>query len=152
MTNFNQTPYLPSQLDFPSEQPKQLGIVLDKMYIDIASRINDRTIGIFSVNTPITLGDVYYFAGVQTRQQSQRLMYNVTSTANFNHGIKNLNRRVHFYGDWTDGTGNWYGFISGTPNAIAGQIVISLSTTQIIFTVGAGAPALTLGQIVIEWI
>ena len=153
MTNFNQTPYLPNQLDFPTEEPKKLGIVLDKMYLDIANRVNDRSIGIFNVNIPIVVGDVYYFRGVQSRQISQREIYDVTSTAPINHGLPyaQIDRFVRKYGDFTDGT-DWYGFIDGSPTAIAGQIVFYITATQIVFVAGAGAPTVTKGQIILEWV
>jgi len=153
MTNFNQTPYLPNQLDFPTEEPKKLGIVLDKMYLDIANRVNDRTIGIFTINTPIIVGDVWFSGSVQSRQIVQRQVYFVTSTAAINHNLPyvQIDRFTRKWGDFTDGT-DWYGFIDGSPTAIAGQIVFYITATQIVFVAGAGAPTVTKGQIILEWI
>lgn len=153
MTNFNQTPFLPNQLDFPTDDARQLAIVLDKAYIDIANRINDRTIGVYATVTPFIVGDAYYLSGgVQGRKISQRKVFVITSTAAPIPLGFTYSQLVNLYGDWTDGSGAWYGFIAGTPNALPGQIVISTTATDLVFTVDAGAPALTSGLVVVEWI
>ncbi len=135
------------------DRPPQLGIVLDKMYIDIASRVNDRTIGTFSTNNQVIIGDTWFFSTFQKRQVAQRQVYDVTSTAAITHGIDftQLDRFTSCYGNYTDGT-NWYGIINGSSVAIAGQLSFYVTPTQIVFVVGAGSPVLTRGQIVLQWI
>lgn len=153
MTNFNQTPFLPSQLDFPVDQPKQLGIVLDKAYLDTAARINERTIGIYSTVSPIIIGDAYYLSGgVQGKQIAQRKVFSVSTTAAALALGFSYKQVVRLYGTWTDGTGSWYGFIAGTPAVIPSQIVISLTANQLIFTVSGVAPVLTSGLVVVEYV
>ncbi len=152
----NQVAYLRSS-SFP-EEIGQLSVEMNKSYIDTASAINVRTIGIYSVNRPSITGNGYFFNA--SRQQSLRQVYNFTTTANIDLGFKltAISQIVQMYGTYRSGT-RTFGLIPATTVAIAGQIsfyidVNALSTTsdQIIFVVGAGAPALDSGTIIVEWI
>ncbi len=147
----NQIPYLRTSRDFP-EELHQLTVEVDKCYIDIANAVNNRTISIFPTNRPAITGESFFLVNNQ-RQQTIRQVFTVTSTASIPHGIilTQIFGFSRMYGQYTDGT-NWYGLISGTSVAIAGQISFYISPTNIVFNVGAGAPALTSGLIILEWI
>ena len=146
------SPYLPRQRNFPNDNAQALGIELDKSYIDIASRVNERTIGIFALNFPIITGEQWFLQGQPNKQQTLRRIYTFTSTASIPHGINftQITLITSMYGQYTDGT-NWYGLIPANSNGIAGQIVFYLTPTNIVF-VGAGPPALINGVIVLEWL
>lgn len=146
----NQVSYLRTSREFP-EDLHMLTIEVNKTYIDIANAVNNRTISIFPTNRPALTGESWFISS--SRQQSFRQVYTFTSTAAITHNIpfNTLDRFTIAYGAFTDGT-NWYGLIFGSNVAIAGQISFYISPTQIIFLSGAGAPALTKGNIVIEWL
>lgn len=146
----NQIPYIRTSREFPQEV-QQLAIEVNKSYVDIANNINARTIGIFPTNRPAITGESWFIDN--QRQQTLRQVYAFTTTAAINHGINvsAIERFTRMFGTFTDGT-NWYGLIAGSNVAIAGQISFYLTPTQIIFLVGAGAPALTKGTIVLEWL
>ena len=146
----NQTAYLRTTREFPA-QDKTLGIELNKAYVDIANVVNSRTIGLFPTGRSAITGEAWYLTG--SKQQTLRQVYKFTSTANILHGIKTqgFTGFTIKYGDYTDGT-NWYGLISGTSVAIPGQISFYCTPTDIVFVIGAGAPALTSGIIVLEWL
>lgn len=146
----NQTPYLRTSREFP-EDLKLLAVEVNRSYIDIATAVNNRTIGIFATNRPIITGDSWFFSS--QRQQSLRRVYQFTNTTNIPHGINvsQVSRFTSMYGTFTDGT-NWYGLIDGSNVAIAGQISFYVDPTDIIFLTGAGAPTLTNGTIVLEWL
>lgn len=151
MTNnvINQIPFLRTSREFP-EDIHNLVVEVNKSYLEIASAVNSRTIGLFPTNRPAITGESFYFS--TQRQQTLRQLYSVTSTANIPHGIK-VSQTAGFtrmYGQFTDGT-NWYGFIAGSSTAIAGQISFYITSTNIVFVSGAGAPTLTTGSIVLEW-
>jgi len=148
-TNIQTSPYLPRQKNFPQD-PTQLPVVIDKAYVEISQRVNERTIGIYAVNFPVITGDTYYINGQPRKQQSLRQFYTSTSTANIPHGINlsQIDRVVKMYGTWTDGT-NWYGAIAASTVAIAGQVTFYIDPTNIIFP---GAPAVTQVNIVLEWL
>ncbi len=147
----NQVAYLRTTWEFP-EKADNLVNELSRSYLETAASINVRTIGIFTVNKAAITGESWFITKNQ-KQQGFRQVYNVTSTAAINHGLSltEISRFTRAYGAYTDGT-NWYGFIFGNNVAIAGQISFYVTPTQIVFLVGAGAPTLTLGTVVLEWI
>lgn len=147
----NQVAYLRTSREFPEDLTK-LTIEINKSYVDIANIVNNRIIGLFPTNKPAITGESWFITGNQ-RQQSLRQLYPFTTTTPIPHGL-NLNQIDRFtrcFGAFTDGT-NWYGLINGSNIAIAGQVSFYVTPTNIVFLVGAGAPALTKGQIVLEWL
>lgn len=147
----NTVPYIKTSREFPADVD-QLAVIMTRTYIEIASSINARTIGIFPSNRPAITGESWYFDKNQ-RQQSLRQVYSFTTTANIPHGITltNISTFSRGFGSYTDGT-NWYGLIFGSNVAIAGQLSFYIDPTNIVFVVGAGSPAVTSGIVVLEWI
>lgn len=154
----NQMAFLRTSRDFP-EDPKNLSMQLSKSYIDTSNAVNTRTIGIFPVNRSAITGESWFISGNQ-KQQGLRQVYTFTTTADINIGFKiaSIAGFTRFYGSYTDGT-SWYGLIPATSVAIAGQISFyvtvngaSTASDVIKFLVGAGAPALTNGVFVLEWL
>tara|TARA_R110000868_G_scaffold229240_1_gene482247 strand:+ start:108 stop:578 length:471 start_codon:yes stop_codon:yes gene_type:complete len=147
----NQIAYLRTSREFP-EELHQLSVEVNKMYVDIAGAVNERTIGLFPVNRPAQTGNSYYI--LQNRkQQTLRQVYTFTATTAIDHNIKGTTpgQFINCFGSYTDGT-NTYGLFFATSVAIAGQITFYITPTQIVFVVGGGAPALTSGIIVLEWL
>lgn len=147
---FNQVAFLRTTREYP-EELHALALELNKTYLDVAAAVNNRTIGMFTINRPTITGESYFFNGNQ-RQQALREVFSFTSTAAIPHNITvtNTNQFIHCYGSYTDGN-NTYGLIYGTNAIIAGQIVFYITPTQIVFASSGMAPALTSGQIVLEW-
>ena len=148
----NSTPYLRTSREFPFDDVKQLAFEVNKAYLDIAAAVNNRVIGIFPSSRPAITGETWFFDR-NLKQQSFRQIYTFTTTAAITHNIplRDITYFTKCYGDYTDGT-NWYGLFFASSTAIAGQITFYLTTTQIVFLTGAGAPGLTSGTIVLEWI
>lgn len=154
----NATPYLRTSRSFPQD-PHALAVELSKAYIDIANRVNDRSIGLFATTRPVVTGDSYFLTNNQ-RQQSFRQVYSFTAAGNIPHNVR-TDQIFSFgkaYGWFTDGN-NWYGAIYGSNVAIAGQVSFYLTpfvppTTpgNIVVLAGAGAPAIVSGIIVLEWL
>lgn len=145
-------PYLPRQRNFPKDTPQALAVELDKTYIDIANKVNSRIIGTFATGNSIVTGETWYLQGQQNAQQTLRKVFTFTGTGNIAHGLtlSQIARFTRMYGCYTDGT-NFYSLVPGSNVAIAGQIGFYISPANIIFT-GAGAPALTSGNLVIEFL
>lgn len=146
-----QAPYLRTSRSFPPDIDV-MTIELNKAYIDVANCVNLRTIGIFSSRYATVTGESWFFEE-NRKQQSIRQIFTFTTTANITHNLnfEDISRFTSCYGDFTDGP-NWYGLIFGTNIAIAGQISFYITPTQIVFAVGGGAPAITQGIIVLEWL
>ena len=155
----NQVAFLRTSREFP-EDLSSLALQVNKAYIDIANTVNNRTISIFPVNRPAVNGESWYIKGNQ-RQQGFRQVYTFTTTADINIGFKisSIFGFSRLFGTYRDSANNWYGLIPGTSVPIAGQIsfyiaVNGASTTSdtLKFLVGAGAPAIASGTIVLEWL
>lgn len=152
--NINATPYLRTSRSFP-EDLHDISIEINKAYIDIANAVNQRTIGLFSINKPGATGEAWYY-GMNEKHQGLRKIFlftMITDMATIPHGLNfsDINMFSRNYGEYTDGT-NWYGLISATSVAIAGQISFYVDPTNIVFRVGAGAPTSTSGVVVLEWL
>jgi hypothetical protein len=147
----NNAAFLRTSREFP-EDMHGLARETNKSYIEIADKVNNRIIGFFTVNRASITGESWFLENNQ-RQQSFRQVFIVSSTSAINHGITVIvpSQFIRCFGSYTDGT-NTYGLIFGTSVAIAGQISFYLTSTQIVFVTGAGAPTLTSGTIVLEWI
>ena len=147
----NQQPYLRTSRNFPAEIDR-LVVELNKAYIDTAITVNNRVIGTFTINRSAITGESWFLSGNQ-RQATLRQVYQFTSTVAIPHGL-NFSQFSGFsrlFGTYTDGT-NWYGLIGGSNVAIAGQVSIYVDPTNINFLSGAGAPAVTKGTLVLEWL
>lgn len=161
MTIVNQAPYLRVSRGFPLEI-NALTQEISKTYLEIANAVNARTIGIFPVNRQAITGDSWFISG-STRQQTLRQIYTFTSTGNVPHGINILGisqLSPYCYGSFYDPLNNQYGAIYASSVAIAGQVSFyvtpnsSLSTLDgnIVIQSGVGAPTISNGIIVLEWI
>lgn len=146
----NQNPYLRTTRNFPKET-KDMLTELDRMYVDVANCVNDRTIGIYPTNSAAVTGESWFLSG--QRQQTLRKVFTVTSTAAFNHYINfiNVSDVTMAYGSYTDGT-NVYGFIFGSDKAISDQFSFYITSTQIIIKSQGAHPTFQSGRIVVEWL
>lgn len=154
----NQVAYLRTTREFP-EDLRQFTIEANKAYVDTANAVNNRTISIFPTTRSAINGESWFIINNQ-KQQGLRQVYAFTTTADIPIGFKfsKISRFVRTFGEYTDGT-NWYGLIPSTSVAIAGQIGFyvlldptSTETDILRFVSGGGAPVLTNGTIVLEWL
>ena len=151
--NFQISPFLTSQRKFPYENISDLALQSDLAYIDVAQKVNLRTIGVFPTNYPVLTGETWFITGSATRQQTLRQVYTFTGTGNIAHGINfaSVSAFTNPFGSFTDGT-NYYGAIYASNVAIAGQITFYITPTNIVVLAGGGAPAITRGIIVLQWL
>lgn len=154
----NQIAFLRTSREFPSNL-NQLTVEVNKSYIDTSNAVNARTIGLFPVNSPAMNGENWFVTSNQ-KQQGLRQVYTFTTPATIPIGFKinTISGFTRFFGTYLSGT-SWYGLIGATNVAIAGQITFwvevdgaSTTSDSLRFNVGAGAPALTSGTVVLEWI
>lgn len=154
----NSGPYLRTSRQFPADI-NQLALEVNKSYVDVANNVNNRTISLFPTGRPAQTGENWFLFKNQ-RQQGFRQVYTFSTTADINIGFKisSISEFTKPSGEFLSGT-DWLGLIHGSTVAIAGQIsfyiaVNGASTTSdvIKFLIGAGAPALTKGKIILEWI
>ncbi len=146
----NRTPYLITSREFPSD-PDELLVHLGKAYIDTATAVNARTIGIFGTGSRIITGEGWYLRGGNQKQQTLREVYSFNdSILTFNHNVSGAVIFTRIYGFATNGT-IFFPIPYVSPTA-ANQIGISVSATQVVVTKGGSAPAITNGYVVLEWL
>lgn len=154
MSNLQQSPYLREQRTFPPESMNLLTVEIDRTYIDIAQKVNNRTIGIFALNGPIVTGERWFLQGQPKPQQTLRQLYSFTAQGSYPHGI-NLSQIAGFtriYGTIYDGT-NWYPLPFVNATAANSQVSLVITPTNIVITEGGGAsPTITQGFVVLEWL
>lgn len=146
--------FLRTSRNFPTD-PQALSVELSKTYIDIANEVNNRTSGIYGVNSQIITSESWFLNGEGGRQFSLRQVYTFSdSNLVFNHNL-NLAAITNFtriYGTFYDGTfWNTLPYVDVT--AANNQINVQIGSAQIIITKGAGSPpAISSGILVLEWI
>lgn len=151
------SPFLRIQRKFPFEDVKTLSSQVDHAYIDIATKVNARTIGLFALNLQVQTGETWNLSGSSTEQKSLRKVFTFTTTASIPHGI-DLTTVSYFtnnYGQYLDVNGDWSGLISGSSSAttIPGQISFFVDPNNIVFRVDAAAPTpIVKGVLVLQWI
>lgn len=145
------SPFLRTSRSFP-EEAQPLAVEINRSYVDIAQKVNDRVIGFFSTNRPAQTGESWFITS--QRQRSLRQLYLFTAAGNIPHGINWQSVALispRSYGTFTDGT-NWYGAIYASNTAIAGQVSFYVTNTNIVVLSGGGAPVITQGYINLEWV
>jgi hypothetical protein len=146
----NRTPYLRTSREFPGDIDALVD-ELSKAYIDTANVVNDRVIGIYPKNRPAVNGKSFYINS--QKQQGLQQIYTFTATGNIAHNLS-FNEIATFtncYGSYTDGT-NFYGLPFASSTAIAGQNSFYITSSNIVVIAGAGAPVITSGIVILEWI
>ena len=148
-------PYIRTTRDFPIEL-EELSSEVNRAYLDIAQKLNDRTIGLFPTTRSAINGEAWYIEKNQ-KQQAFRQVYtfmaaNLVTPVPHNIVFERfVERFTKCQGSFTDGT-NFYGAIYGSSVAIAGQISFYITPTNIVILAGVGAPTITQGIIVLEWL
>ena len=149
----NQVSFLRTSRNFP-EDLRQLTVEINKVYIDIANAVNERTISIFPTNRPAVNGESW-FLSKNLRQQGLRQAYPFTTLpAVIHHGLNfdEIERFVRIFGAFTDGT-FWYPLpYVAIVGGVASQVEVFLDDTNIFVTSGAGGPTSTKGTVILEWI
>lgn len=151
-TPLKQQPYIRAQRSFPNKDMKELSVEMDRAYIDIATKINDRTIGTFSLNNSVVTGEQWYLQGTQ-KQQTIRQVYTILGSGAIGHGIdfSSITGITKIYGTFTDGT-NYYPLPYVDITNTNKQVNIVVTPSQIVITSGASAPTVQSAMIVLEWL
>lgn len=151
-TPINNIPYLPTTRKFPQDLP-ELETEIAKSYVDTANAVNARIIGIFELAQSIT-GERWFSTNStnnQTKRQTQRKVFQFSDASlTFAHGITGVTLYTRIWGAFTDGT-IFYPLPYVNPTA-ANQVGVSVSATQVVVTKGGGAPVITSGIVVLEWL
>lgn len=154
MNNFvNQNPLLRGSREFPTDS-EDLAQEVNKSYVDVATAVNLRTIGLFPNTRAAITGENWYIIGTQ-KQQTIREVYPITSYASFNHNIDTtkIDKFSVIRGMGYNATAGEYWplpYINGT--SATGSVGMAVNTTQVTFSAGGTAPAIQSGFVLLEWL
>ena len=122
-----------------------------KVQSDNSRYINLREIALYQTVETITGQQWFNPTNAQVPRYGFRAVYPFTSaTLTFNHNLSNFTIFTFIGGGFTDGT-NFYPlpYVSTTA---ANQVGVHVTPTQIVITVGGGAPSVSSGVIVLEYL
>ena len=150
----NTAPYLRTSREFPQEDAHQLSVEINKSYIDIASVVNLRTIGIFPTNNPAITGESFYLT--PQRQQTLRQVFpfgpiSAGASLNIPININGLTQFSRIYGTCITSLPDYrplpYASVAANSN-----LDLRVTSSNIVITVGSASPNITSGLIIIEWL
>lgn len=153
----NQVSFLRTSRTFP-EESQPLSVEIDRMYLDVANAVNNRTIGLFSANRASITGESWFIrppgnqSNNSVRQQTSRQVYLVNGAGSIAHGL-NLTQIPGFtriYGTYTNGT-NWYPIGNVDTTSFSNQVSITVTPTDIVITAGASV-TISSGWVVLEFL
>lgn len=155
-TNNVHVPYLRTSRSFPTDlQP--LVVQINKMYNDIATSVNCRTVGIFADNTSVATGETWYVLdsirelvdpnGVQTLRKT----FQFTGTGSIPHGIdfNNILGFTRIYGTVTDGT-LWTPLPYADITNVINQVLVLVNPTNIV--IASNTYPVAGGFVVLEYL
>jgi hypothetical protein len=146
----NNVPFLRTSREFPDEV-KELSLQVNKSYVDTANAVNTRIIGLYAVNKAVITGSSWFVSNNQ-RQQTLRQVYNITGAGNIAHGIDTtkISGFTSISGVFSDGT-VWYPLPYVASSGAGNQVSVRVTSTNIVITGGGGAPTVSSGWVVLEW-
>lgn len=160
------SPFIPTYRDFPVQDEHNLQKQLVNAYTQSSTAINQRTIGLFdlsqvsgntTVNPQVPNGERWFPTAAQSNTPQRlrdgfRVVVQVSDAVLIvTHGITLINQVTRLYGAFFDGT-LWQDLPYVDVVSAANQIKLSVSSTQIIVTKGAGAPSIAQGIVVLEFL
>ena len=148
-----QSPFLREQRNFPAESIQAFSLEVDRAYVDIAQKVNTRTIALFGNQNIIVTGERWFLANQSEGKQTQRFLLQFSSAGSFIHNLDLLTSLgvTKITGTFTDGT-NWYPLPYVSATNVTDQVSIVVTQTSIIITAGSTAPSITSGFVIVEFL
>lgn len=161
MSDVIQQPYLPTSRKFPSDAA-QLQPELTKMYVDVATNVNARVIGLFDQIQVVTGERWYNLAETLKRRQGYRKVITFGALAHnthyvFPHGITGITQVTAVFGNAvaTSAIAPTTRFIPlpyVSEQTASHQIEIYVSDTNVYINLGTQTYDLVSGSVVIEYL
>lgn len=161
------TPFVPVYRQFPANDAHNLEKQLVNQSVQFANAINNRTVSNFQLHVDgdsqmLPNGERWFPTAAQSTTPQRlrdgfRLVVQVSDTPTVvlavNHNITQINQVTRLYGAFFDSVNSvWLPLPYVDVLAAANQIGLKVSSTQIIVTKGAGAPSISNGIVVLEYL
>jgi hypothetical protein len=152
-------PYLRTTRNFPADLEK-LSDEIDKAYLDTATAVNNRTIGIFPTRRPIVTGESWFIDN-NNKQQTIRQIYRFGAIVpgtelDIPHGIKNFTEFTKIYGTVVTSAIDYRPLPYVDPITLSTGMAILIGTIGgvgvIRIVLGGTAVPVTRGLAVLEWL
>lgn len=160
VTPFGTAPLLRNQRQFPNDDVRALANQIDHAYIDIATKVNLRIIGIFNDGVPNLTGERWYISSNPNTIETFRQVYlfgaiTAGTQLNIPTNISNMTTFTRIYGVAVTSSGVNFRplpYVDTTAaNSIAVLVGLVAGVQNIQIKVGSGSPNIGSGQIVLEW-
>jgi hypothetical protein len=163
-SQFYRQPYLKVQWLFPNTDLKDMSAQMDKAYIDIASKVNDRVIGIYPERKIVPTGSKWYLNGYTRALQTFREVIVFPAMAsgtflNIDTGVPNLISFTSINGVAALDTGtDWRPLPYVDPSLLTTSMTVlvepnpSGGNQSVKVVLGATAPNISAAYVTIEWL
>ena len=152
-----ETAYLPTTTVFPKDDEQRL-IEMTSNYTAIAQAVNVREIALYQNGQPTITGQLFSDPGFQVAKKLvYRQMYYIGAiapgaTLTVAHGITGLVQFTHMYGTVVTNAVDYRPIPFASTAAFNQQISLGADSTNFYVSNGAGAPAITSGIVVLEYL
>lgn len=150
-TNTYGNTFLPTYRDFQVEDD-QLRILLSTVYSQTTNSLNLKVNGVYETVEVQTNSQFNNPTNAQAKRFEFRKMFYISpGTLTFSHGISGVTQFTHIYGVVNTAT-DWRPLPYVDVVNVTNQMGIRATSSQVIIAVGAGAPAVTGGIVVLEYL
>lgn len=151
------TPYLVTSREFPMK-PEQLEPVLSKMYAEVSSATNNRTISIYDTQQ-IATGEKWFNTGdqLQNKRQAYRKVFQrgaiaAGTTDTFAHSISGITMCTHIYGTCVTDVPDFRPIPYSSATDVTAQIELLVDATSFTIINGTASENITSATIVLEYL
>ena len=144
-------PFISTSTFFPDEFSSFREKFLE-LYRDLSNSVNTREVGIYDLVEFLT-GENWFTSGnPQVKRKTYRKVFQISdANLNFAHNITGIVLCTHIYGSGTNGV-NFFPIPYVSAVAVANQIQVDITPTNIVITKGGASPAITDGVVVVEYL
>ena len=148
--------FLPTTINLPKDE-KEMFIRLNKMYEDIATRLNVKQIGIFDLIETLT-GEQWFTVGnPQVKRQTFRTAFQIGAivagaTSTTAHNLTQITAFTHIYGTAVTAVVDYRPIPYASATAVNQQIELKVDATNITIINGAAAPNISSAIVVLEYL
>jgi hypothetical protein len=142
--------FLPANTTYSEDQSQRL-LQHTKFAADTARYMNLKEVAIYDLTEIQTAQQWFNPGNNQVKRFGFRRVFSFNDASlTFNHGITGITLCTYIGGAFTDGT-KFYP-LPYVSTAIANQVQIQVTSTQVLITKGGTAPAITTGVVVLEYL
>jgi len=143
---------LPISIEIPKENSEKFYEIIELLFKRIANSVNTKEGSLYDLQEVANFQQFFTDSDTQNFRPGYRRTFRFNDASlTFAHNITGIVECTRIYGTAVTAAGNFIP-IPYVSTTLVNQIQIDVSPTQVIITKGAGAPAITQGIIVLEYL